>query len=716
MSNPFDKFDERGDNPFDRFDDAPRVAAAPKAKPFGQQLNDTIKDTPRQVGLTARYAAEGLGDVFDAFVGNPARALVGQPAKRTGAALADLVNLPQPRTATERVVGDASRMVAGGAGMLGAASKVAQGTTGAVQGIAKMMASNPAQQLTSAAAAGTAGGYTRETGGNDGAQFVASLAAGVAAPMAMSGLQRGAKAVANAVRPNPATNPQQIDIRIDRALQDSGLKMADLQANVRNSLRADVAKALKLGEDLSPDAVRRLADYRMLGATPNAASLTLDPVQVTRTKNLAKLGANSSDPKAQQLSRTEHTNNALLIDRINGLGANTSDDVLAGGQKVMDSLKARDARAQNVIGDLYQKARDSSGRSAALDHHTFTNKVADLLHRDNVESFLTPDIRNKLNSFAVAGTEKGVPLTVEIAEQFKTNIGRLQRNSTDGNVRHALGLVRQALDDTPLMGQQAGPLGGNQLVPRGGLGQLAQNMGQEAIDAFNKARRMNRSWMQIVEKTPALEAVRDGIEPDKFVQQFIVGSGGKSNAMDVAMLKNSIKADPQAMSAVREQITAHLKNQALSGKADELGATFSNTQYNKALKAIGERKLKLFFNQDEINQMKAIGRVASYEQVDPSGSAVNRSNTAGAMGGIFERIASSPLVGKLPFGKEIVGAPLQNITVGLGSKQVMDAPRWLVTPRQPVPQGLMMSPAMFMGGEDEEQEKLRRNGLLTPVP
>jgi hypothetical protein len=36
---------------------------------------------------------------------------------------------------------------------------------------------------------------------------------------------------------------------------------------------------------------------------------------------------------------------------------------------------------------------------------------------------------------------------------------------------------------------------------------------------------MNREWMQIVERTPALQAVRDGVEPDKFVQQFIVGGG-----------------------------------------------------------------------------------------------------------------------------------------------------------------------------------------------
>ena len=55
---------------------APKPAPAPApAKPFGQQLNDSIADVPRQIGLTARHSLEGVGDVFDTFVGNPVRTL-----------------------------------------------------------------------------------------------------------------------------------------------------------------------------------------------------------------------------------------------------------------------------------------------------------------------------------------------------------------------------------------------------------------------------------------------------------------------------------------------------------------------------------------------------------------------------------------------------------------------------------------------------------------
>lgn len=696
---------------------------APPAKPrgFGAQLGDAIADVPRQAGLTARYVAEGLGDTFDTFVGNPLRTLAtpvlgNKPTARTGAALADAVGLPQPRTSTERIVGDASRLVAGGAGMLGVAGKASQGLTGTPQAAARMLAANPAQQLASAGAAGLAGGYTRETGGGDAAQLVASLAAGVAAPAAMGGVQRAAGAVARRMQPATPTGQQaqQINITINNALQDSGVTLEQLPRQVAQSIRDDVAKAFRTSDQVSPDAVRRLADYRMTGLTPTAAGLTLDPAVVTQQKNLAKLGINSKDSTAQFLGQTENRNNQLLKQGLNNLGAGAADDAYAGGERVIGALERRNERAQDLIGKLYDRARDSQGRSAALDHVTFTNRAGDLLNEANVESFLTPDIRNKLNDFATAKT----PLTVEIAEQFKSNIGRLQRSSLDGNVKYALGAVRQALDETPLIGRAAAPAaGGNQLATTGGMtaGDAAQDLGPESLKMFNRARRVNRMYMGLVERTPALQAVRDGVEPDKFVQDFIVGTGKKADFMNVAQLKSSIKANPVAMNAVREQILGHLKSKALNGQADEVG-NFAGATYVKALDSIGERKLRLFFQPEEIQQMKAIGRVSRYEQFQPTGAAVGNANTAAALGGIAERFLSQSMLSKIPFGQAAIGEPLQNIKVGMQSGRALDVPRTLAAPRQQVPasqRGLMLSPAAltFMDLETEEERQRR---LLAP--
>ena len=109
----------------------PQVPAP--AKPFGQQLNDNIADIPRQAGLTARYGIEGVGGALN-MLATPVRAglnlllpkqqtlpgLVAGAPRRDAIqpinfkGLADAVGLPEPRNALERVVGDASRTVAGG--------------------------------------------------------------------------------------------------------------------------------------------------------------------------------------------------------------------------------------------------------------------------------------------------------------------------------------------------------------------------------------------------------------------------------------------------------------------------------------------------------------------------------------------------------------------------------------------------------------------------
>jgi hypothetical protein len=666
--------------------------AAARRKPFGEDLSDALTDVPRQVGLTARHALEGVGDAFDSFVGNPLRTLArpilgNKPTARTGAAVADLVGLPQPRTSTERIVGDASRLVAGGAGMLGSAAKAVQATSGVPQAVARILASNPGQQLGSAGAAGLAGGYTRETGGGDGAQLVASLAAGVAAPAAIGGAQRAAAAVARHARPAAPTTEQaqQISITINNALQDSGVTLEQLPIQVAQSIRDDVAAAYRTSDQVSPDAVRRLADYRLTGLTPTAAGLTLDPAVVTQQRNLAKLGVNSKDSTAQFLGQTENRNNQLLKQGLNNLGAGTADDAYAGGQRVIDALAARDTRARQLIGDRYAEARAADGRSAMLDPSAFTQRANNLLDEALLGGKLPGDVRNLLNRAATGE----MPLTVDVAEQFKTRIGELQRSTIDMAERKALGMVRSALDDTPL--------------------QPGQQIGREAIDAFNRARGLNRSYMRIVERTPALQAVRDGVEPDKFVQQFIVGAGSKSNFMDVAQLKSSIKGSPDAMNAVREQITGFLKARALNGQADEVG-NFSGAAYTKALDQIGERKLRLFFKQDEINQLKALGRVSRYEQFQPAGAAVNNSNTAGALGGLAERILSQSVLSKIPFGQAAIGEPLQNIQVGFQSGRALDVPRTLAGPRQAVPagqRGLLLSPAAFMDLESEEERQRR---------
>ena len=620
-------------------------------KPFNGDLDapkrSIADELGRQAGLTARHVIEGgLGTV--GLVSDPIaagmNALLGtdaHTAAQTGKELSDWIGLPSPENATERVVGDMSKTLVGTGGLVkGAASVASKVASPVAHAIASNVAANPGLQASSAIGSAGAGGSVRESGGGDVAQFLAALTGGVVTPGAVALADKGINA-ARSMLSNPATQ------KIDNALAQAGVTLDKLPSSVQQAIRGDVAEAFKTGKEISPDALRRLADYRAVGATPTRSNLTLNPVDITRERNLAKIGANSSDPAAQQLAINQNNNNAVLIHGLNDLGANTADDAFTAGQKVIGALDERNRGVKSVIDGLYANARATDGRSASLDPHAFTNRANDLLDEALLGGKLPADVRVLMNRAA-----KGeMPLTVDVAEQLKTRIGDLQRASSDKAERMALGLVRKALDDTPLI--------------------QGQEIGQDAIKAFGTARATNAKWMRIVDKTPALQAVRDGIEPDKFVQQFITGNN--ANASDLNMLKRAVKASPEAMDAVRSQILAHLKGKALNGASDEVG-NFSPATFNKALKDIGKTKLSIFFDDADIQKLAAIGRVASYEKFQPTGSAVNNSNTAAAsFSALVDKLLNNSVVRKIPFGAAFVANPAQDVATAFGASRALNA-------------------------------------------
>lgn len=610
-------------------------AAQPKEAPASVKAGSALNEIPRQIGLTARYGLEGLAQAAEIGT-EPIRQLItdpiartiyrpstsdlvtgkrapqGEPLSRWVSGQLDKLGLPKPEGANERVVGDATRLMAG-AGGFGAAGRAAAGAPGVVGSAGRFLASNPTNQIVSAAGSGLAGGASREAGGSPLVQAGAALLGGVAAPAAVGAADRMGRTVANRLRP---AQMQQVDNRISLTLQRNGIDWSGIDERTRQMVRADVQRALAAGDNLDAAALSRLVDFRAVGATPTRGTVTLDPVQITREKNLAKTAANSTDVGLQVLPRIENQNNRVLIDRLNEAGAANAPDSFTAGDRIVGSLQRNIDQNRARISGLYDQARDTSGRSAELNGAEFARRANQLL-QDNLAGKLPGQVEQAMNDIA-AGRR---PLTVEHAEQLKTMIYRIQSRSSDGNERYALGLIRQALDEVPLRGApQVNP--GNLPAVPGTVPPSPSVLGQESIEAFNRARSANRQFMQQVEGTPALEAVMNGAQPDQFINRYVIGG----TVRDLRAMRQAMANDPQAVETVRASIADHLKRSALGGAADEVG-NFSQSAYNKALRQLGEQRLSVFFSPEEIRQMQAIGRVASYTQFQPRGSAVNNSNS-----------------------------------------------------------------------------------------
>jgi len=653
--------------------------------------------------LTARHGLEGLGQAAG-LITEPLRLGLNAglraldlpespPAESAMSSIADKLGLPVPENAQDRVVGDLVKSVSGGGGVVGGARLAARGAAGLAQKVAHTLASQPGGQLVSAAGAGAAGGMAREADTADGVQMAAGILGGLAAPSALSGVQYVAK---NGAARVSAMRPQVVLERVRDALRQSGVDFDQLPARVQHQLQQEAAQALRHGE-LAPSAMARLADFKRVdGATPTRGMLTQDPGQVTREQNLAKLQANTGMTGARNLSQIQADNNAALVRAIDHMGAGSADDAVATGQKAIDALEARLGKQQVRVDNLYDLARDSKGRSAPLDAPGFVNRANQLLDDAMAGHALPEGVRARLNKIAL-GPEGEQPFTVEYAEQFKTQIGKLQRQTKDGSTRYALGLVRKALDDTDLIasGRQAPIPGAHAVNPDMLPATQGTKLGEQALDAFNRARFANRSMRRQIERTPALRDLDEGtITPDDFTNKYVIGSAAK--AADVQRLARILASEPQAREAVRTSITQHLKNKALSGVPDDIGAAkFSASQFAKEVKRIGERKLRAFFDPQEVAQLHAISRVARLMTNQPVGSAVNNSNTSAALfGRVLDSMGSAGRGFKLLGVGDQIGA-IQN---ALGQRAARRIPDALAAPRTAGQADSRLLPATLYGG------------------
>lgn len=667
----------------------------PAAVSAGKELNSI----PRQIGLTARYGLEGLANaaqigtepiryVTDRLTGSTGKT---QPLGVMATKLADSIGLPTPQGANERVVGDATRLLAGTAGNIGG-GLLAQRAGGMAGALGEGLASAPVSQMASAVGAGLAGGASREAGGSPVGQIVSSAVGGLAGAGAVS-TGNALAAKANAVR-NALMSPQEMDGRISGILTRAGVDYTDVPERVRQSLRQDMGAALRADQEMDPAAVARLLDFRRNNLTPTRGMVTLDPVQITKEQNLAKMAANSSDGALHGLPRIQNQNNAQLITNLNQSGAN-SGNLMGAGASSISAIQGRDAALQGGVRSAYDAARAMPGADVPLDRASVVNAIYGALGRENKLAFLPENVSNMLNTISkgvirVGGEDHPVPFDANALDNLMTTIATAQRGTSDGNVRAALGIARRALDATPITPIKEA-VGGNQLVTEAGAAALrnSDSAAGSFMDALRNAKQTAAQRFNWQESGRPIEAALGGAQPDDFIKRFVIG-GTLKDASDLAA--NAPTAP------VKDAIVNYLKNKALNGAADEVGK-FSQSAFNKELKSLADSgKLRLFFSNDEIEQLRSMGRAASYMQAQPVGSAVNNSNSGALLLG-KGMDALNGIASKLPFGQSMVVDPLQNISISLQQRQAANVLPSLLLKQQR--RGLlesMVAPGMAAGG------------------
>lgn len=664
----------------------------PAAVTAGKAVNTGLSDIPRQLGLTARYALEGPANAAQIFT-EPVAGLMRaagvntKPLGQIATGFADTIGLPSPQGANERVIGDATRLVAGG-GLMGSAASAGTVLPGLTGKVMAGLAANPAQQLSSAAGAGLLGGASREAGGSDlvqaGASLVGGVAGGMAPGIAQGVMNAGKRTVA------PAMTPQQIDVRLEAVLGRTGADYSQIPEQARRALRKEVASAMQAGRELDPAAVRRLADFAVVGATPTRGMVSQNPLQITREMNLAKTAAASSDGSLSGLPLVQNQNNTTLINRLNDVGGASETIPMAAGNVIRDRVNSTRAGLQSAEQAAWDAAKGMPGYKAPI-FPDGLNAMNRALGEDAMMGYMPKQITDYMAAFQTGQQ----PFTPQAYRNLQSMLsGEMAKG---GNEAAAAGIARRALESTPMR-----PLTetGRDIGSAPVTGQMAQMLRESdaqagsAIDAINTARGATRAKYAYEESSPLVRSVLGGsrsADPEKLAQSFVI-NGSLRDAQSVAR-----EVGPEGIATIRDAIATHIKKQSVGGAADEVGKV-SQSALNAALRKIGEDKLRLFFSPEEVASLQATGRVASYMQVQPVGSAVNNSNSATTLMGRGLDVLNG-FAGKVPFGQSAIIDPLRNINISIGQRQAQNiAPGLLAEIEKPRLGPSLLLPGLAVGG------------------
>jgi hypothetical protein len=323
--------------------------------------------------------------------------------------------------------------------------------------------------------------------------------------------------------------------------------------------------------------------------------------------------------------------NSQLVDNIDAIKEKASPNVygtnvVENGQSLIDAYLDIDKARKANIATKYETLKDAAGGEFPIDSKKFYENAFKNLDTELKTEFLPDSIKKQVDGF-----KDGKPMSFQQFEALRTNLATEMRKADragDGNAEFALGTVRKALEDLPLV-----------------------NESKQLKLLADEARSAAKERFDILDKDKAYKAAVNGkVYADDFINKFVV-NGKKA---DIDMMVAHLGADSQAREVMAAGIVNWLKSK--SGISADGTGTFSQKGYNKALESIDPKILNIVGA--EVNQqLKQLGRTARNIQERPVGSYVNESNTL--VGAMAEKAKSG-----IEFGLNLAGGGQAGVPIG----------------------------------------------------
>lgn len=475
------------------------------------------------------------------------------------------------------------------------------------------------------------------------------------------------------INPSQVTNAQ-VESVIDITLSQmddgaKGIRLADLPIQVQSQLKNEVKALMKQGKSPDAQTLQRMSVFtdlksRGFDLKPTGKQATGDAQLWTKETNLSKLdGAENLSKKYTE----DHINLKAMFDDFERKTGGSAVDEFQVGDDMFKTLRSQDDARSNYIAAMYDHAKTHTGNDLTLDAGRFAINMKQALDEDLVDIALLPTpLLRKVEDFANGAK----PFTLAEKEMMVKQINR-RLSGADNQTKYALQSFRNSLekevDDS--------------------LSAFGTNLQGSAKTAWDDARKAASGRFGLIDRTPALKKALADAEPDKAFDQLI----WRGNVREVESLVKEIEHDPQALNGIRQAIVKRIADKSIG-----VSGNFSPKAMSDSLKSIGDRKLALLFDADEIKYLKNIEAAGRFLISHPPGSNVNHSNTASTLMNYFSMFSKVPIA-KAAVDKWVI-APSRGVNAQIKINQGANALSKTATDTPPTQAELTMLERLVKAG------------------
>lgn len=439
---------------------------------------------------------------------------------------------------------------------------------------------------------------------------------------------------------------------VDDAIRESEMAVSD---QVRQQLVVQATKNLSKGKEVDAAALARQSLLERYDLKGTKAQISRDPLDWRTERELAKNNGQLNDLHIQNYDQVRSTWQSLADDT-NARPVDNNTRM----ESTFNTLRQSDEAAQDNINSLYGRAREMGGNDAPINHMRFIDQTSRELEEQGMGTFLKGDIRG---IFKGMFDNPDYVLTHGKTEEIVKILNARLKNTTDGNERYALGIVRKNLDkevDRSIDELGSVARGDGNSTDLASPDQFAGDSLAGARGAWQEARGAAKERFQKIDSNPLLKDALDDKPVDKAFDKYVL----RGNERDIVKLVDDLKKTPGGQQSLADLQGATIEHFIAKASRGNDGA-FSPAGLNNAINSFGNNRMKALFSPQQISRINDVKQVTDILLQQPLGSPVNHSNTASAIMPMLQNIVG--LAGRVP----VVGN-LARGGINTAAKKVVD--------------------------------------------